>query len=129
MNKFLQLLAIICLSSVLLVESFTVSSTTSRNLLSSQQYDVPTTKTSSLNMDPTGFSSLLLENTSTAATSSTTNTIAAATLDPTTALSQALSGLLNTPIILAVPILAAVSVATILAWLIVSYANPADPDE
>eukprot|EP00558_Chaetoceros_sp_UNC1202_P009521 CAMPEP_0197253990 /NCGR_PEP_ID=MMETSP1429-20130617/66985_1 /TAXON_ID=49237 /ORGANISM="Chaetoceros sp., Strain UNC1202" /LENGTH=96 /DNA_ID=CAMNT_0042716839 /DNA_START=125 /DNA_END=415 /DNA_ORIENTATION=+ len=57
------------------------------------------------------------------------NTISAATVDPTTALSQILAGLLGSPAILAVPILAAVSVASLLAFFIVSYANPADPDE
>ena len=58
-----------------------------------------------------------------------TETVAAATIDPTTALTQVLSGVLNTPIILLVPILAAVGVASVLAFLLVSYANPADPDE
>jgi len=56
-------------------------------------------------------------------------TIAATTLDPTTAFTQLLGGVINSPIILAVPILAAVSVATVIAWFIVSYANPTDPDE
>lgn len=60
---------------------------------------------------------------------SNSNAVSAATVDPTTALSQVLGGLLGTPAILLVPILAAVSVATIIAWLIVSYANPADPDD
>ena len=60
---------------------------------------------------------------------SSSNTIAAATVDPTTALAQVLGGLLGSPAILLVPILAAVSVATVIAWFIVSYANPADPDE
>jgi len=60
---------------------------------------------------------------------SSSNTVAAATIDPTTALSQVLGGLLGSPIILLVPILAAFSIATVIAWLIVSYANPADPDE
>jgi len=35
----------------------------------------------------------------------------------------------NSPAILAVPILAAVGVASLIAFLIVAYANPADPDE
>eukprot|EP00559_Dactyliosolen_fragilissimus_P006775 CAMPEP_0184871310 /NCGR_PEP_ID=MMETSP0580-20130426/40645_1 /TAXON_ID=1118495 /ORGANISM="Dactyliosolen fragilissimus" /LENGTH=85 /DNA_ID=CAMNT_0027373953 /DNA_START=188 /DNA_END=445 /DNA_ORIENTATION=+ len=55
--------------------------------------------------------------------------VAAATIDPTTALSQLLGGVLGSPLILAVPILAAVAVASILAWGIVAYANPADPDD
>lgn len=56
-------------------------------------------------------------------------TIAAATIDPTTALSQVLGGLLGSPAILLVPILAAFGVASAIAFFIVSYANPADPDE
>jgi hypothetical protein len=60
---------------------------------------------------------------------SSSNTVAAATIDPTTALSQVLGGLLGSPIILLVPIGAAITIATVIAWLIVSYANPADPDE
>lgn len=58
-----------------------------------------------------------------------TNIIAATTVDPTTALTQVLSGVINTPVILLVPILAAITVASAIAWFIVSYANPADPDE
>ncbi len=66
----------------------------------------------------------------TATTSSTTsNTIAAATVDPTTALTQVLGAVLNTPLILVVPIVAAIGVASLIAWFIVSYANPTDPDE
>ena len=60
---------------------------------------------------------------------SSSNTVAAATIDPTTALSQVLGGLLGSPIILLVPIGAAFTIATVIAWLIVSYANPADPDD
>ena len=60
---------------------------------------------------------------------STSNTIAAATVDPTTALTQALGVFLNTPLILVVPIVAAISVASLIAWFIVSYANPTEPDE
>jgi hypothetical protein len=60
---------------------------------------------------------------------SSSNTIAAATVDPATALGTVLGGLLGSPAILAVPIVAAVSVASLIAFFIVSYANPADPDE
>lgn len=55
--------------------------------------------------------------------------ISAATVDPTSFLSSVLGGLLNSPAILLVPILAAVGVATLLAAGIVWYANPADEDE
>ena len=60
---------------------------------------------------------------------SNSNMVAAVTIDPTTLVSQALGGFLGSPAVLAVPILAAFSVASLLAWGIVSYANPADPDE
>lgn len=60
---------------------------------------------------------------------SSSNSLAAATVDPATALSTVLGGLLGSPAILAVPIVAAVSVASLIAFFIVSYANPADPDE
>eukprot|EP00529_Nitzschia_sp_RCC80_P037015 CAMPEP_0113462542 /NCGR_PEP_ID=MMETSP0014_2-20120614/12154_1 /TAXON_ID=2857 /ORGANISM="Nitzschia sp." /LENGTH=154 /DNA_ID=CAMNT_0000354425 /DNA_START=61 /DNA_END=525 /DNA_ORIENTATION=+ /assembly_acc=CAM_ASM_000159 len=49
---------------------------------------------------------------------------AAGTLDPTTVLSDVFGVLLGTPAILAVPILAALGVAGLIAWFIVSYANP-----
>ena len=55
--------------------------------------------------------------------------ISAATLDPTTILSDLLSGLLTTPAILAVPIVAALGVASLIAFLIVAYANPQVEDD
>jgi hypothetical protein len=55
--------------------------------------------------------------------------IAAGTLDPTTLFSDLLTGLIGTPAILAVPILAALGVASLLAYLIVSYANPQVEDD
>lgn len=64
-----------------------------------------------------------------AATESAAEFLSAATLDPTTALSQALGGLLGSPAILAVPILAAIAVASAVAWFIVSYASPAVEDD
>mmetsp|Transcript_28648 Transcript_28648/g.46503 ORF Transcript_28648/g.46503 Transcript_28648/m.46503 type:complete len:120 (+) Transcript_28648:65-424(+) len=51
------------------------------------------------------------------------------TLDPTTILSNTLGGLLGSSLILAVPIVAALSIAGLIAFLIVSYANPADEDD
>ena len=59
---------------------------------------------------------------------SSSNIESVATLDPTTALSDALGGVLGSSLILAVPIVAALSVAGLIAFLIVSYANPADED-
>lgn len=55
--------------------------------------------------------------------------ISAATLDPTTMLSDILGGLLGTPAILMVPILAALGVASLIAFFIVSYANPEVEDD
>ena len=55
--------------------------------------------------------------------------ISAATVDPTSFLSSVLGGLLGSPAILLVPILAAVGVATGVAAFIVWSANPADEDE
>ena len=55
--------------------------------------------------------------------------VSAATVDPTSFLSSVLGGLLGSPAILLVPVLAAVGVATAIAAGIVWYANPADEDE
>jgi hypothetical protein len=55
--------------------------------------------------------------------------VSAATLDPTTMLSDLFSGILGSPIILAIPILAALSVAGIVVYGIVSYASPTEPDD
>ena len=55
--------------------------------------------------------------------------VSAATVDPTSFLSSVLGGLLGSPAILLVPILAAVGVATGVAAFIVWSANPADEDE
>jgi hypothetical protein len=52
--------------------------------------------------------------------------LSATTLDPTTFFSNVLGLFLNTPIILAVPIVVGVAVAGTLAWLIVAYASPAE---
>lgn len=63
------------------------------------------------------------------ATDATTNTLAVSTLDPSTFLSDLLGGLLGSYAILAVPIVAALAVVGIIAFAIVSYANPADEDD
>ena len=64
-----------------------------------------------------------------ATTSSTSALLSVATLDPTSVLSDALGGLLGSYAILAVPVIAGLSVVALIAFLIVSYANPADEDE
>lgn len=60
---------------------------------------------------------------------SSTVTVSAATVDPTSFLSSVLGGLLGSPAILLIPVLAAVAVATAVAAFIVWSANPADEDE
>jgi len=132
MKTFSSLIALLFLSSVSVINGFTVSSFTNTNNIISSTYNPLKIQTSLamqsnvvtiLDGSPSSTTSMFLDNTM------TSNTISAATVDPTTALSQVLAGVLNTPLILAVPILAAVSVASVVAWFIVSYANPADPDE
>ena len=63
------------------------------------------------------------------ATESSSNLVSVATLDPTTMLSDTLGGLLGSSLILAVPIIAALAIVGIIAFAIVSYANPADEDD
>ena len=63
------------------------------------------------------------------ASSPSTVTVSAATVDPTSLLSSVLGGLLGSPAILLLPVLAAVAVATVVAAFIVWSANPADEDE
>mmetsp|Transcript_18218 Transcript_18218/g.45262 ORF Transcript_18218/g.45262 Transcript_18218/m.45262 type:complete len:129 (-) Transcript_18218:273-659(-) len=55
--------------------------------------------------------------------------LSASTLDPTTILSDVLGVFIGTPIILLVPILAALGVAGLLAYGIVAYANPEVEDD
>jgi hypothetical protein len=56
-------------------------------------------------------------------------TTAASTLDPTTFLSDVFGAVLGTPLILAIPIVAALGVATLIAYLIVAYASPAEEQD
>lgn len=63
------------------------------------------------------------------AVESSTTSISATTLDPTTLLSDLLGGFVSSNLILAVPIVAALAIASLVAFGIVSYANPAEPDE
>mmetsp|Transcript_23967 Transcript_23967/g.67006 ORF Transcript_23967/g.67006 Transcript_23967/m.67006 type:complete len:115 (-) Transcript_23967:649-993(-) len=55
--------------------------------------------------------------------------VAVSTLDPSTILSDILGGLIGTPIILLVPIVAALSIAGLVAYLIISYASPQVEDD
>lgn len=61
--------------------------------------------------------------------SSSSLQISVETLDPTTVLSDVLGAFLGTPLILAVPIVAALGIAGLVAFAIVSYANPAADDD
>jgi len=63
-----------------------------------------------------------------AQTSSSTS-LKAATFDPAAAIGQLMGGLVGSPAVLLVPIGAAFLVASAIAFFILSYANPADPDE
>ena len=54
---------------------------------------------------------------------------AVATVDPTTFLQDLLGGVLGTPLILAIPIVAALGVASLIAFLIVAYATPAESED
>ena len=65
----------------------------------------------------------------TAAVSSSSMELSASTLDPTTILSDVFGVLIGTPVILLVPIFAALAVAGVLVWGIVSYANPEVEDD
>jgi hypothetical protein len=55
--------------------------------------------------------------------------VSAVTLDPTALLSDIFGAFLTTPIILAVPIVAALGVSGLIAYLIVSYASPVVEDD
>ena len=79
-----------------------------------------------MNLMPTNYEALT--STTSFESSPTNNLVSVATLDPTTALNDALGGLLGSSAILAVPIVAALSVAGLIAFFIVSYANPEDED-
>jgi hypothetical protein len=52
-----------------------------------------------------------------------------ASVDPTAVLSNTLSNLIGSPAILAVPIVTALALATLIAWLIASYAEPQVEDD
>lgn len=56
-------------------------------------------------------------------------TLSASTVDPTSFLSDIFGSVLGTPLILAIPIVAALAVASLVVFLIVSYANPAESDD
>ncbi|MGK3740625.1 MAG: hypothetical protein ACI8RD_007861 [Bacillariaceae sp.] len=73
------------------------------------------------------FDSIL--SSSSSAMSSSSIELSAATLDPTTLLADIFGFLIGTPIILLVPILAALAVAGILVGGIVMYANPEIEDD
>jgi hypothetical protein len=56
--------------------------------------------------------------------------LGAVTVDPTTFLNDLFAGVAGTPeLLLAVPILAAISLVSVLVYALVSYATPAEPDD
>jgi ABC-type glycerol-3-phosphate transport system permease component len=113
MTSTQRFLAFLWLSSILLVASAFAPPT----IGSAQRYSAHFSKPSSLQAAPIQ----VFEGTST--------TIAAATLDPTTFLSDLLGAFINSNLILAVPIVAALAVAALVAFGIVSYATPAEPED
>jgi hypothetical protein len=79
--------------------------------------------------DALGIISASTEPVGSSFSSSSSVNVAAATVDPTTFLSDIFAGVLGTPIILAIPIVAALLVAGLVVGFIVNYANPTEPDE
>jgi hypothetical protein len=62
--------------------------------------------------------------------SSSSVSLSAVTVDPTTFLNDLFAGVAGTPeLLLAVPILAAISLVSVLVYALVSYATPAEPDD
>jgi hypothetical protein len=62
--------------------------------------------------------------------SSSSMSLGAVTVDPTTFLNDLFAGVAGTPeLLLAVPILAALSLVSVLVYALVSYASPAEPDD
>lgn len=59
----------------------------------------------------------------------TSDTVSAITVDPTTFLSDIFTGVVGTPVILLVPIVAALGVAGLIVAFIVGYANPQVDDD
>jgi hypothetical protein len=64
----------------------------------------------------------------TLSSSSSTLTLGAISLDPTTFFTGVFGAFLNTPLILAVPIVAALGIAGLLAFLLIQYSQPAEDD-
>jgi hypothetical protein len=61
--------------------------------------------------------------------SSSSTALSAVTVDPTSVLSDTLGGVVNTPLILAVPIVVALAVGSLLAYFLVSSAAPEASDD
>ena len=53
-----------------------------------------------------------------------TSTTTATTVDPTSAIDAIFGNLIDSPAILAVPIVTALGLATLIAWFIIAYAEP-----
>jgi hypothetical protein len=76
----------------------------------------------------TATTAMAIELPTTTTTTPATSTLISA-IDPTTVLSDVFGTILGTPLILAIPIVAALGVATLIAYLIVSYASPAEEED
>jgi hypothetical protein len=117
----LQRLLLLCICGFALVAHGFVSPVSHSRVAATSPFCSSSTcqSTSSLHANLLGFEG----------TASSSTNLAATTLDPTTFLSDLLGGFINSNLILLVPIVAALALASLVAFAIVSYANPAEPDE
>jgi hypothetical protein len=85
---------------------------------------------SALTSSPKAISVYEMTAASSFSSSSSSVFLSAVTVDPTTFLNDLFAGVAGTPeLLLAVPILAAVSLVSLLVYALVSYASPAEPDD
>lgn len=123
MNRIISYVLFFCMAAVLSsVQAFVPSS----NVANTISISTTPLKATSIPTEIFTTTDVLINN---AATESSSSLVSLATLDPTTILSDVLGGLIGGPAILLVPIIAALSIAGVIAFLIVSYANPADEDD
>ena len=118
-------LVLITLALIALTTAFVPSQTIAATNLQSKL----TTTTIQYHSVPPSSYILDAAHSTTNALDTTHNIVAVSTLDPSTFLSDVLGGLLGSNAILLVPIVAALAVAGLIAFAIVSYANPADEDD
>ena len=127
-KNILIVFAVLALS-LLSCEAFSPTLTSRATTISPRS---TTTRITEMNMLPAVSSSDILFDSIPSLSSSMSSSsleLSAGTLDPTTLLADIFGFLIGTPIILAVPILAALAVAGILVGGIVMYANPEIEDD